>query len=168
MISYIGHPEIMIYLCFVAWPPTILLTQICKSIGACRHLVAHKSGLRLTREYPSNKHPNRTRMCEPWLQHYIDSMEAVLFSSEFSHPSEGYRKYIHVGSFVDYWLLTELTKNDDGYRLSTFMHKDRGLRLQMGPLWDMDSSLGAKEVRDMASHMNMLWMLECIIYSKAS
>jgi hypothetical protein len=33
-------------------------------------------------------------------------------------------------------------KEMDGYRLSTFMHKDRGGRMVMGPVWDYNLSLG--------------------------
>src|SRR5690606_4681961 len=38
--------------------------------------------------------------------------------------------------------LVELTKNIDGFRLSTFFHKDRGDRLKAGPIWDYNLSLG--------------------------
>ena len=39
----------------------------------------------------------------------------------------------------------EVLKNHDAYRLSTYLYKDgeRG-RLSMGPLWDMDMSLGSR------------------------
>jgi hypothetical protein len=38
--------------------------------------------------------------------------------------------------------MTELLKEIDGFRLSTFMHKDRGGKLVMGPLFDFNLSLG--------------------------
>jgi hypothetical protein len=39
-------------------------------------------------------------------------------------------------SFMDYLILNEVSKNVDGYRLSTYFHKDRddrGGKLKMGP-----------------------------------
>lgn len=45
-------------------------------------------------------------------------------------------------SFVDHHLITETFKEMDGYRLSTFMYKDRGGKLVMGPVWDYNLSLG--------------------------
>ncbi len=38
--------------------------------------------------------------------------------------------------------MVELTKNIDGFRLSTFMFKDRGGKLNMGPIWDYNLCLG--------------------------
>ncbi|MHC4643739.1 MAG: lamin tail domain-containing protein, partial [Planctomycetota bacterium] len=54
----------------------------------------------------------------------------------------GYAKYIDVDSFFDIHILVELTKNIDGFRLSTYMFKDRGDKLNMGPAWDYNLSLG--------------------------
>jgi hypothetical protein len=41
--------------------------------------------------------------------------------------------------------MVELSKNTDGYRLSTFLHKDRDgkdPRIHMGPIWDYDLAFG--------------------------
>ena len=43
--------------------------------------------------------------------------------------------------FIDYFIVNEFSKNVDGYRLSTFLHKERdsiGGKLRMGPVWDYD------------------------------
>jgi hypothetical protein len=39
---------------------------------------------------------------------------------------------------VDYFLLNEIVRNVDGYRLSTYLQKDRGGKLAMGPVWDLN------------------------------
>ena len=39
-----------------------------------------------------------------------------------------YTDYIDLESFVDYFIINELTRNVDGYRLSAFMYKDRDSR----------------------------------------
>jgi subtilisin-like proprotein convertase family protein len=74
-----------------------------------------------------------------YIQSYIDTVEDVLASPTFSNPVTGYRKYIGVSTFIDYFILNELSKNVDGYRLSTYFHKDKqskGGKLHAGPAWD--------------------------------
>jgi len=39
---------------------------------------------------------------------------------------------------VDFFILTELCRNVDAYRISTFLQKDRDGKLAMGPIWDMN------------------------------
>ncbi len=54
----------------------------------------------------------------------------------------GYRHFINVDSFVDYFIATEISGNVDGYRLSTFLYKDKNAKLSMGPLWDYNLAFG--------------------------
>ncbi len=77
-----------------------------------------------------------------YIRDYMSDFEHVLFSQEFDDPGSGYRAWIDTESFIDHFLLTELLKEIDGYRLSTFMYKDRGQKLVMGPVWDFNLSLG--------------------------
>ena len=41
-----------------------------------------------------------------------------------------------------------MTKNVDGYRLSTFYSKDRGGKLKADPLWDLNLSFGLTSYYD--------------------
>jgi hypothetical protein len=80
-----------------------------------------------------------------YIQNYITDWEDALKSSTFTDPVSGYKPYIDVGSFIDYFLLTELSKNVDGYRISTFLHKQRfseGGKLIAGPFWDYNIAWG--------------------------
>lgn len=80
-----------------------------------------------------------------YIKNYVIGFETALYSADFTDAENGYRKYIDVPSFVDYFLLTELSKAVDGFRLSTYMYKDRdskGGKLTMGPAWDYDIGLG--------------------------
>jgi len=83
-----------------------------------------------------------TRQQRDWLLNYMNEFESTLYGSNFDDPENGYEKYIDVDSFIDHFLHTELLKEIDGYRLSTFMHKDREGKLKMGPVWDYNFSLG--------------------------
>jgi hypothetical protein len=83
-----------------------------------------------------------------YINSYVDSFEYVMNSPQFSDPVNGYRKYIDEASFIDYILLNEFTKNVDGYRLSTFMFKDRGGKIHAGPPWDYDLTWGNADYMD--------------------
>jgi hypothetical protein len=50
---------------------------------------------------------------------------------------------IDVPSFVDYFILSELTRNLDAYTRSAYYHKDRDGKLTAGPLWDYNYALDA-------------------------
>jgi subtilisin-like proprotein convertase family protein len=81
-----------------------------------------------------------------FLQAYVDSFENALYGPNFTDPVLGYAKYIDVGTFIDYMLLTEVSKNLDGYRASVYMHKekindDKG-QLKAGPMWDYNFAYG--------------------------
>lgn len=80
-----------------------------------------------------------------YIKEFVGDFEDALAGENFDDPVEGYAKYIDVESFVDYYLINELTKNVDAYRLSTFMHKQRdsdGGKLRMGPIWDFNLGFG--------------------------
>ena len=70
---------------------------------------------------------------------YMDSFEDALAGPDFADPVLGYRNFADANSFIDYFLLNEISKNVDGYRLSTFLYKDKnsnGGKLFAGPAWD--------------------------------
>ena len=80
-----------------------------------------------------------------YIEQYVDSFEYALNGPNFTDTSIGYAKYIDVNSFVDFYIINELSKNIDGYRLSTYMHKDKqskGGKLTMGPFWDFNLAFG--------------------------
>jgi hypothetical protein len=91
------------------------------------------------------REPKAEEISEPqkdYIKGYIDEFETVLYGGNFRDPVDGYAKYIDVDSFIDHHLLTEMPKNGDGYYHSTFMFKDRGGKLELGPLWDYNLSMG--------------------------
>ena len=74
-----------------------------------------------------------------YLQAYVDSTETALAATTFANPTTGYAKYLDVNSFIDYFLLNEVSRNVDGLRLSTYLYKNRrseGGKLVAGPAWD--------------------------------
>jgi hypothetical protein len=83
-----------------------------------------------------------------WLKQYINKFERVLYSDDFKDPKTGYVAYVDPDSFIDHHLLVEFSKNIDGFRFSTFYYKDRGGRLNMGPIWDWNLSFGNANARE--------------------
>jgi hypothetical protein len=77
-----------------------------------------------------------------WIRNYMTQFESALYGTSFGDREAGYEAFINVESFIDHFLHTELLKEIDGYRLSTFMYKDRGGKLIMGPVWDYNLSMG--------------------------
>ena len=77
------------------------------------------------------------------INEYIQLTENTLLGENFTDPVEGYEKYIDVASFIDWYLINEITKNNDAiFFSSVFMNYIPGGKLKMGPVWDYDISLG--------------------------
>ena len=78
------------------------------------------------------------RFAKQWL----DGFEYALQSDDWTDPEVGWRRFADEESFIDYFLGVEMTKNPDAYRGSTYMHKDCGGLLAMGPMWDYNEAFG--------------------------
>lgn len=77
-----------------------------------------------------------------WITRYLQDFETALFGANFADPELGYAAYIDVDSWLDYILVQDFYKNRDGFRSSTWMSKDRGKKLAMGPVWDLNICFG--------------------------
>lgn len=80
-----------------------------------------------------------------YIQNFVYRFESLMAGPDFAHPQNGYAKFLDPAAAVDYFLVNEVSRNVDGYRLSAFMHKDRDSkhgRLTMGPAWDYDLAFG--------------------------
>jgi hypothetical protein len=76
-----------------------------------------------------------------YIQDFIDNTQTALFGDNFYDPLVGYQKYIDVDSFIDYFILSEVSKNVDGYKKSRYFYKDKNSKgglLYAGPIWDFD------------------------------
>ena len=76
-----------------------------------------------------------------FIQDYVNKTEEAIVSGV------GYQDYIDVDSFIDWIIIHELTYNlDSCFQRSCFMTKDKGGKLQMGPIWDFDIAFGNCDV----------------------
>ena len=76
-----------------------------------------------------------------YIKSYVDSFEKVLNSSDYQDKQRGWRKFADENSFIDYFIVNEISRNVDGYRLSSYFYKDRqskGGKIIAGPAWDYD------------------------------
>ncbi|RLN71201.1 hypothetical protein BBJ28_00017735 [Nothophytophthora sp. Chile5] len=69
----------------------------------------------------------------PRLYHYL--------FANMTRPDE-LDEHLDIGSFVDYFLHSELSENSDAYRRSTYFFKDRGQPINAGPVWDFNLAYG--------------------------
>lgn len=80
-----------------------------------------------------------------YIKAFHDSFEIALNGPNFTNPATGYRHFIDVASWIDYFIINELSKSVDAYRISTFYYKDKdsnGGLMKMGPVWDYDIAWG--------------------------
>ena len=82
---------------------------------------------------------------QQYIINYMDNFEQIILSEDFADQETGYPSVIDWESFVDFFIMQEITKNVDGYRLSSFLHKDKDSddgRLVAGPIWDFNLGFG--------------------------
>ncbi|WP_423149338.1 CotH kinase family protein [Rubrolithibacter danxiaensis] len=101
-----------------------------------------------------------------YIKNYIQLTENVLFSPDFADPQKGYAKYINVDSFINWFLIEELFKNQDSQKYSSmFYYKDRGGKLGMGPIWDFDLSIGNVDYSD-ATYPTGWWVKDGLWFKR--
>lgn len=93
----------------------------------------------LVYDYPQ---PDKiTPQQKTYIQTYVNSLESALYSPGFADAVTGYRAYLSTASFIDYLIVNELSRNNDGFKKSWYMYKnrdDKGGKLKAGPVWDFD------------------------------
>lgn len=89
--------------------------------------------------YP--KPENIVQAQKDYLKSFVDSFEYALAGRDYQDKINGVRKFADLNSFIDYFIVNEVSRNVDGYRLSTYLYKDRNSRdrkIYAGPVWDYD------------------------------
>ena len=96
-------------------------------------------------QYHYPKPEDITTQQKNYIQNFINNFETRMYTATYTDSVTGYPSIIDIPSFVDNFLLNELCKNIDAYRLSTFMYKDKDSKnpkLVMGPVWDYNIAWG--------------------------
>lgn len=93
-------------------------------------------------QYYYPKYSEITPPQETYIAAYIDSFETALFAGDYFHPSgKRYNDFIDLESWADLFIINEISRSVDAYKLSSFLYKDKqskGGKLKAGPIWDFD------------------------------
>lgn len=78
-----------------------------------------------------------------YIHTYVQQTEDALFSDSFADETTGYAKYLDPDTFIKWYLVNELFKNNDAnFYSSVYIYKDRLGKLCLGPVWDFDIAAG--------------------------
>ncbi len=77
------------------------------------------------------------------IKNHIIDFEKALFGDNFTDADLGYRAFIDLDSFIDWYLINEICKNQDAATYSSiYFNYIPGEKIKMGPLWDFDLAYG--------------------------
>ena len=96
---------------------------------------------RIQYSYVVPKPEDITPLQKDYIKSTVDDFENALAGPQFRDSLQGYRKFIDPSSFIDFLIVNEISRNVDGYRLSSFFYKDKNShdpRIHAGPVWDYD------------------------------
>jgi len=84
-----------------------------------------------------------------YIKNLVAEFESALFDINFKDENTGYKKYIDLESFIDWYLISEITKNvDSRWYSSIYLNVIPGEKIKMGPLWDFDLAFGNTDYAD--------------------
>lgn len=89
------------------------------------------------------KEPSLNTAQFDYIRQYVQQAEDALYSNEFTDPVTGYAAYLNTETFVSWYLVNELFKNNDAvFYSSVYLFKDKNGKLSIGPVWDFDIAAG--------------------------
>jgi len=80
-----------------------------------------------------------------YLKQVVANTEKAIIGSFFTNREYGYNSFINVGSFIDFMIVNEITKEVDKYRFSSYFYKEKdskGGEIFAGPIWDFNLGYG--------------------------
>jgi len=80
-----------------------------------------------------------------YIQGEITNFETLMYSNQYENPTYGFPSLLDVQTFVDFFIINEIARNVDAYRLSTYLYKDKDSvdgRIKVGPVWDFNFAFG--------------------------
>ncbi len=79
-----------------------------------------------------------------YIRSFIKQFESAISTSSYT-STRTYKQFIDIPSFINFMIVSEIGKNVDSYKFSTYLYKDKdsnGGKLNMGPLWDFNLAFG--------------------------
>jgi hypothetical protein len=96
-------------------------------------------------QYHYPKPEDITSAQKTYIRNSVLTFEAILYSPAFADSAKGYGHYLDIPSMIDVFLINELSRNVDAYRLSSFLYKDKDSKnpkFFFGPVWDFNHGYG--------------------------
>ncbi len=89
-------------------------------------------------KYPATAKQTKENIA--YIENDFSSIEKIIYSKN-PEQLKKYPECIDVTSFVDYFIINEYFGNYDAGLHSTYMYKNSGDRLKIGPVWDFDQAM---------------------------
>ena len=91
-----------------------------------------------------------------FIQNHVSDIETALYS--VGSTTEGYMQYIDLDSFIDYWLVYELTSTGEPtHPKSVYMYLNDDGKMYAGPVWDFDYFTYQPYYNTMLINTNAVW-----------
>lgn len=106
------------------------------------HPIDHPDfNVRLVYDYP--KPAVITPEQKTYVQTFVNDFETALYGDNFADDALGYNAFIDTDSFIDYFIVNELSRNNDGFKKSCYFNKNKDgvnaiSKIKAGPVWDFD------------------------------
>ena len=102
--------------------------------------------------YVSPRPDALTAAQKAYIDGHIAAFETAMKAPDFANPTTGYRSWIDVASWSDFFILAEVSHNIDAYWKNIVLSKPRDIggvrgKLSMTPFWDFSIAFGRPEVR---------------------
>lgn len=98
-----------------------------------------------------------------YIVNHFNQMEASVYSSSYTSPTAGFRKYLDTETFLRHFLIGEMSGNTDTY-WSVYMYKFRNTigdpskdKFYFGPVWDYDIAY-ENDSRTYPINQNQSWI----------
>lgn len=89
------------------------------------------------------KYPDADVISDRSLKYVKNEMltfEKSLYDALYSDEWDSVESLINMDSFIDYYIINEFFQNYDAGVLSTYLYKDLGGKISIGPVWDFDGA----------------------------
>lgn len=108
--------------------------------------VVNRPGTLIGYQFVSPTRDKVTPEQKAYIESYVDSFEIALRRGSFA--GKPWQEYADINSFVDHFIIKELAKDVDAYRISSYYYKEKdseGGKIHAGPVWDFNIAFGNAE-----------------------
>lgn len=105
--------------------------------------IVTRPGAKIGFQFVSPTRDNIMPEQEAYIESYVDSFELALRNG--SYGGKVWQDYTDINSFVDHFIIKELSKDVDAYRISSYYYKEKdsdGGKIFAGPVWDFNIAFG--------------------------